>query len=698
VLVTLSACVTTSGAERQDAAQAVADLDRASKSSLNGALLNSEDIAASRAEASEKWLRGELRALDGLNTDSDIARVQQLIAEADKRELPTVARDAETREAEMIESRASEPAALVERGRWPQALEQVASWTAGSRPNSKALAVKSRTQDLVRDAIRAAAADAAPGAERYLFERMYRWLNGSPKTPEGAEAVNAVIANNATVTWGTSGCAEAQRLELETSANGMPVTLELTLGGCEVRTARGTVSRQSNYIVKVPRQREQQYVAMEERTENVIGQKKDCQQVTKNIATTGPKNYITVSECNTYQTSTPVTRSVEVVKTRMITVIEDEVRSESYPVQTSDSAVGLDARVSIIGDGVSLTKSEHFALEDHDEDYTRQHGPSRSFRSNVELELKQKLSSPLNSLVGRTLREWKNQRAAERLKAARAANDLSTTRARAVEAVALNEQLAPEAVTLVKLDLSAEAFAALVGGFPSVPIHALTSAPALALPEASASLAKEFARLEERHEQVQGTENRDMLVGVGAGLQPTPDKLASGAFALEVQIGYVPTFAAISHLIARIEGDLQIFASKFAQADLALRPELGVRFGPFALSAVGAGGGRLGLNQATLVDDDDGVFGARVYAGYGAHLSLHLGPILLDAMALRLHQLGTTALSPIMMRADGIVGYGISDAVFLFARMRYQAQADLLQMFKVSDRWVSFTVGILLQF
>jgi len=69
---------------------------------------------------------------------------------------------------------------------------------------------------------------------------------------------------------------------------------------------------------------------------------------------------------------------------------------------------------------------------------------------------------------------------------------------------------------------------------------------------------------------------------------------------------------------------------------------------------------------------------------------------LVDAMALRLHQLN--GHSAIATRADAIVGFGVTETFFLMARLRYLAQADLLQALSTNDRFASLVLGFVLQF
>jgi hypothetical protein len=470
--------------------------------------------------------------------------------------------------------------------------------------------------------------------------------------------------------------------------------VQVTLGGCDVVVRRESgVRREASYPVKVERTREEQYAVKVAVTTMEYSTRKVCNQVTKNIALTGPKNYITVSECNTVTTESPVTRYEDQPRTRLVKYIADESRRESFLAETADYDVALDVRVTVTGDGQTVDLNDRTAASQHDEAYSRQQGPSRSFRTGVEASMQADLRVPVRELVRRALTEWNHRRGQARL--AQAKQGGPEARRLAIEAVALNPGLSTDAAPLINVNVTGAKLAALISGTPVI-VGAPLAGPALSLPAPSAGLARRYEKLEERQVSVRASGNRDTLLGLGVGLLPTPDGKASGAFSFELQLGYVPEFAAVSALIARVEGDLQLFATSYFQADLSARPEVGVRLGPVDVSAVGSGGGRVAFEQVSLNPDDDGRFTALGYLGYGGHLALHLGPVLVDAMALRLHQLnGRSAIAP---RGDAILGFGVTETFFLMARLRYLAQADLLQALTTTDRFASLVLGFVLQF
>lgn len=692
----LVGCATVGGssASRLDAAQRVADLDREV-----GSALDMGDDARTRLklelhDAEDAWLRGELRALGDDATDASLSQTQRIVTEAARRGRGTVAQEAEVHEAALLERRAAELTPLIDAGRWLQSLEQLQTWFAGSRSSSPAQQVRQAVNRRVSDAIARAEGQARPGAERFLFQRMKGWLGEPPPTTDDARQVDAVVSANLDVSFTTASCAPAQRLELSSSSTGTPATVQVTLGGCDVVVRRQSgVRREASYPVKVERVREEQYTERVEVTSMETSSQRVCNQVTKNIATTGPKNYITVSECNTVTSQNPVTRYEEQPRTRLVKYLADESRVESFLADTADYEVALDVRVSVTGDGQSVNLNDRITASEHDEAFSRQHGPSRSFRSGIEASMQDGLRTPVRELVRRALTEWNQRRGQARLAQAK----LGTPEARrlAIEAVALNAGLATDAAPLIDVNVTGAKLAALIGGAPVVVGAALPGAD-LPLPPPSAALARRYEKLEERQVSVRASENRDTLVGLGVGLLPTPDGKASGAFSFELQLGYVPEFAAVSALIARVEGDLQLFATSYFQADLSARPEVGVRLGPVDVSAVGSAGGRVAFEQVSLNPDDEGRFTALGYLGYGAHLALHLGPVLVDAMALRLHQLN--GRSPIATRADAIIGFGVTETFFLMARLRYLAQADLLSALSTADRFTSLVLGFVLQF
>ena len=389
----------------------------------------------------------------------------------------------------------------------------------------------------------------------------------------------------------------------------------------------------------------------------------------------------------------------DVSKVRRVKYIADEQRRESFSVDQRSYAVSVSVSITISGDGLNLTKTYQASDDALDESYSREHGSSRSFQSGVPQSLQRALNKPITSFAHQAISEWTHQRAMTRLARAKEAASKSEARALAIEAVALDDSVAEAALPLINWGVTAPQLAQLVSGTPTVTPIVLAGGKGLALPPPSASLDESYARLEARHLAVTESSNSDLLISLGAGLLPTPDQKASGAFALEFQYGYVPTFSVISAFLFRIEGDLQLFLSRFLVGDFCLRPELGVRLGPVSLSGVVAGGGRIAHEQTVIDEDEDGRFSAIAYAGYGPHLSLHLGPVLLDAMLLRLHVAG--ARSPLATRADALLGVALSDAVFLFSRLRYLAYSDVLQPQQVingADRFASITLGLLMQF
>ena len=315
------------------------------------------------------------------------------------------------------------------------------------------------------------------------------------------------------------------------------------------------------------------------------------------------------------------------------------------------------------------------------------------------LSLQRGLSRPITDFASRAIGEWTHQRGQSRIDRAKQSASRSEARSLAIEAVAFDSFFATAALPLINWNVSVPQLVALVSGTPTVTPVVMSGGKGLTLPKPSAALEERYTYLEGRHRQVTETGNSDLLFALGAGLLPTPDQKASGAMAMEFQYGWVPTFSAISHFLLRIEGDLQFFLTKFVVGDFCLRPEVGFRAGPFSLSAVAAGGGRIAHEQTVIDVEENGRFSAIAYAGYGAHLSLKLGPVLLDAMVLRLHEAG--ARSPLATRADALLGVELADTVFLFSRLRYIAYSDFWQVQQVvntADRYATITLGVMIQF
>jgi hypothetical protein len=552
----------------------------------------------------------------------------------------------------------------------------------------------------VKQAIAAATSTATSAPEHYLLERMKRWLGEERSSGPEFDAMRTLLGRTPALSWGDSSCAPARDVTLARDQNGTPLTVTITVGSCEVsmQETRG-VPRTGSYSVQVEREKDEAYNVDEEVTVMVPVSSQSCGQKTIYLGTGSQKTSHIVSECNTTTTNVPQTQTQSVTKHRRVKYMDSESRTESFFVDQRRYSVSAPVRITISGDGVDVSQTFEASDQLLDEQYSRAHGSSASFRSGVPLSLQRGLSRSISGFATRAIDEWTHQRALSRMNKAKQSASRSEARALAIEAVALESSFAEAAVPLVNWSVTAPQLVALISGTPAVTPVELKGGKGLALPPPSTSLEERYAFLEDRHRAVTELSNSDMLLGLGAGVLPTPDQKAIGALALEFQYGYVPTFSAISHFLLRIEGDFQMFLTRFLVGDFSLRPEVGVRVGPCSLSAVASAGGRLAHEQTQVDLEEDGRFSAIAYAGYGAHLSLKLGPVLLDAMVLRLHEAG--AISPIATRADAMLGLQVSEAIFLFSRLRYIAYRDFWQVQEVvgtSDRYATITLGVMVQF
>ncbi len=76
--------------------------------------------------------------------------------------------------------------------------------------------------------------------------------------------------------------------------------------------------------------------------------------------------------------------------------------------------------------------------------------------------------------------------------------------------------------------------------------------------------------------------------------------------------------------------------------------------------------------------------------------ALHLGPVLIDALALRLHQLNGHA--PVAVRGDAMLGVALNENVTLAAHFRYVAQTDFRAAFTTPERDASLGIGVLIRY
>ena len=195
-----------------------------------------------------------------------------------------------------------------------------------------------------------------------------------------------------------------------------------------------------------------------------------------------------------------------------------------------------------------------------------------------------------------------------------------------------------------------------------------------------------------KHDALSSEGNRDGLVGMGVGFTTRPMRSSASQFSFEVQAGYVPSITAVSRLLLRFELDAQVLGSSEPQLDLSVRPELGARLGPLEVSAIAVAG-----VQGVLLDQGDTYDGdGRAYLGYGAHVSLKPGRLLLDALLLREHQ--TLDAVPIATRADVLLGWRLKEAFFVVARVRGLAQADVGKAWSSGDHAVAMILGLMSQY
>lgn len=688
------------GVAFSNAAQRLADADRVAGSRIEEGEARRAELKKLQGEAADAWLSEELAAIGEDTSDGALHQVQLILAEAKRRERTELAARAEVVRGKIVVSHEPELVTMIAEGRWLAALELSAGRSANAPSDSTAAAVNSRTRDGVKKAIDLAISGASSAPEQYALQRMKSWLGIDLSTGLEFDTMRTLLARAASLSWGSSACAPAQQVTLGRTENGTPLTVTISLGSCEVSMRENFgVPRTGSYSVRVERERDEYYNEDQQVVVNVPRSERVCRQEQITLGTGNQKTSHTVSKCDTKTYDEFHTRTETVTKVRRVKYMADEPRSESFSVDERRYAVSVPVSITITGDGLNITRTFQASDDSLDEQYSRVHGSSRRFQSGIPETLQRGLNNPITSFSNQTIQEWTHLRATTRMARARASASKSEARALAIEAVALDDSVAEAALPLINWRLTAPQLAQLVSGTPAVTLSVLAGGKGLPLPPPSASLEESYSRLEARHLAVTESGNSDLLIGLGAGVLPTPDQKATGAFALEFQYGYVPTFSAISAFLLRIEGDLQLFLTRFLVGDFCLRPEVGVRLGPVSLSAVVAGGGRIAHEQTVIDEEEDGRFSAIGYAGYGPHLSLHLGPVLLDAMLLRLHVAG--ARSPLATRADALLGVSLGDAVFLFSRLRYLAYSDFLQPQQVingADRFASLTLGLLLQF
>ena len=687
--VVCAACVTT-GSGAGGPAQAVADIDRALKSSVTVSESARAGLLERQGQVVDAWLREQLTALGSSSTDQAVSQVQQIIAEADRRGRPAVAAEAERVEGTMLEQRTPELDMMIAKGQWLEALELVSRLTEHSRASSPGPTLKSRVVAEVRQKVAQAEAAATTVPERFLYARMHAWV-AEPVTPGPAvDEVAHLTTTNPALDWSGSSCTEAQSITLPASASGTSAAVHVTLGGCEVARRTSTDARNMGFTVQVQRQQQETYYESVDRIAQVTGSERVCSQVSKKLDARSES--VLVTECSEQPTTKFVSVTDQIPHTRMVTVTDTEPRTERVQVTLADSSVSLPITVTVTGDEQSITVSDRLTASDHDEQYTSSNVGSRSFRSNTEQSLKRGLGHDVERFVKKALGEWAHARATARL--AKARETPAMARALAVEAVALDPTAAEESKKILGLTLPAASLVALVSGTPRVEVGALPAGGGLPLPPPSASVEAEYAELEAI--QARQVPHGDLLIAIGGGVQPTPDNKSTGAVSMDLNFGVVPGFAAAGLAVLRAGVDLQFLLSTFFLGDADVRPEAGLRLGPVELSATGVGGVRLANEQTVVDSEDDTRLRGTLYAGYGAHLALHLGPVLLDALALRLHQLNGHA--PIAVRGDAMLGVALNENLTLAAHFRYVAQTDLRAAFTTPDRYASLGVGVLLQY
>lgn len=681
--------VASASADPRGDAQKVADLEaRIASTTKRGGTTAS--LEAKRNDAVDRWLRSELAALGSDAGDAAIVQTRAILGVARERARAAVEQEARAHGDALVERRAGELDAMIERRRWYQALAQLEAWVPG--PDAPGQATKKRIQARIATAVDAARRASTTDAERFLFGRMHGWLGESVAADADAAALQVLATQHVTLARTSAGCGVATAVRIPDAATGTPVTIRLTLGTCDVAVrAQSGIPRSETYTVEIPRTREETYTDYVEKESIVQGTEQVCGQVDKDISGgSGPKNMVRVTECHDGPGQYRVqTEKVPVERTRTVSYTDTEQRTESFLADTTDSSTSLTVSVTVDGDGQSVTIEDHASAEEHDERYTRAHGDSRAFRPNIREILEGRLDAAVQAQVVRAVAAWRTRRAQALLAAGAEAADPHVRRARGVEAIAVDPAQVDHAAPLVDVELAGEPLVALITSEPVVTPLMIGAGRGLALPPASPSLLAELARLEVRHDELASEGNRDGLAAMGIGLHDQPMQDAVVSFALEIQAGYVPAFNASSIALFRVEGDLQILSGHDSFLDSALRPEAGLRLGPLDVGAVGVIGARVAWTGASIDKSELGDLSSAGYVGYGGHAALHPSKILLDALMLRQYQWSPKTMAT---RADGIVGYRIKESFYATLRLRY------IEGVEGNARSASATIGLMSQY